>query len=54
MHIIFIFGATALVMLAAYAIGYVAKISGIGVCLGFLVGMGTFAIWFRLKHGYWP
>lgn len=44
----------AAVLLLLAGVAWVAKVSGVGMCLAFLLGMLTFATWFRLKHGYWP
>lgn len=54
MHVVFLIGMNVAVVLSLALVWYVANVSGTGFCLGFLIGLATFAVWFRLKHGYWP
>lgn len=42
------------VIVSLIGIAYAMKVIGIGFASGFIVGMWTFAVWFRLRHGVWP
>lgn len=42
------------ILLALVGVAYSMHLIGVRFAAGFVVGMWTFAVWFRLRHGIWP
>ncbi len=42
------------ILLALVGVAYSMHLIGVRFAAGFIVGMWTFAVWFRLRHGVWP